>query len=246
MRGQGQTTTLPLTDCSLRQHVDDFRRILDLDASENAFGGVVCAAGHVDLVGFSFGARVALAIAANLPSKVRRLVATGVPADRGATGRAILQAWSSALNQGNLEGFLWQTMADAHSPAFLSRHESKLAGWVASAAKANRAEAIAALVDQTHTDDMTDPWHTVALTRKAARMSLGPSHALFIAGGQDRLAPPEQVKALAAEGGWRCTVIEDAAHGIPIEQPRLWRQRVVDFLDESPSFAVLGYNTLYK
>ena len=108
-----------------------------------------------------------------MPERVRRLSVTGVPADRGATGRVILRAWNSSLQAGDLEGFLWQSLSDGHSPEFLTRHESKLVGWVKSAAKANRAEAIHALVSQSHTDDVHDPWHPVSLARQAAA-SLGP------------------------------------------------------------------------
>ena len=145
LRGQGQTTTLPLTNCGLEQHVEDFQRVLShLEDTHADFADQ----GKVDLCGFSFGGRVALAIAANLPDRVRCVVATGVPADRGATGRVILRAWRSSLEAGNLEGFLWQSLADGHSAAFLARHESRLQGWVKSAADANECEAIAALVGQ--------------------------------------------------------------------------------------------------
>ena len=108
LRGQGRTTSLPLEQCGLDTHVDDMRQLLD--ASHFAVGDNK----PVDLVGFSFGGRVALAVAATMPHRVRRLVVTGVPADRGATGRVILKAWSAALRRGDLEGFLWQSVADAH------------------------------------------------------------------------------------------------------------------------------------
>ena len=66
-----------------------------------------------------------------------------------------------------------RTCALNHSDEFLTRHQSKLADWVKSAANANRAEAIYALVSQSHTDDVQDPWHPVALARQAAQV-LGP------------------------------------------------------------------------
>jgi hypothetical protein len=66
-----------------------------------------------------------------------------------------------------------RTCALNHSHEFLTRHESKLAEWVKSAANANRAEAIHALLSQSHTDDVQDPWHPVALARQAAQV-LGP------------------------------------------------------------------------
>ena len=206
LRGQGRTTTLPLTNCGMATQVDDMCQVLD-----NA-GFAIGSDEQVDIVGYSFGGRVALAVAANAPERVRRLVVTGVPVDRGAAGRVILQAWKSSLQAGNLEAFLWQSMANGHSPEFLARHESKLAGWVASAGKANRAEAIAALVAQTHTDDIDDPWHTLRLARKAAPsfspqvlMKCSPVRlADRLAGGTDGQTkhPAVQRQRLRAAGGW--------------------------------------------
>jgi len=88
LRGQGTTTTLPLDDCSLERHVQDFEEVVgELFPGDSVF----------DLCGFSFGGRVALAIAAELPARVRRVVVTGVPADRGAQGRVILKNWQRSL-----------------------------------------------------------------------------------------------------------------------------------------------------
>lgn len=252
LRGQGQTTTLPLTNCGLEQHVEDFQRVLShLEDTHPEFADQ----GEVDLCGFSFGGRVALAIAANLPDRVRRVVATGVPADRGATGRVILRAWESCLEAGNLEGFLWQSLADGHSATFLAKNERKLRGWVKAAADSNECKNIAALVAQvepsrlhdrahrpiydcfhfilqTHTDDESSPWHTISLAKKAAANGLGPEDALFLVGDEDRLATPEQCMALAGLGGWECHVIEESGHSTPIEQPRKWREAVLSHFNQ--------------
>jgi len=63
---------------------------------------------------------------------------------------------------------LWQSMAEGFDSAFLARHESKLEAWVRSAVAANRAEAVLALVSQTHTDDDHSASHSRALARRAA------------------------------------------------------------------------------
>jgi hypothetical protein len=84
-RGQGRRTVLDLNKASLDTHIEDFRRIhaaLQLN-------------GPVDLCGFSFGGRVSLGVAAQAPELVRRLVLTGVPAERDAVGRLILQSWKA-------------------------------------------------------------------------------------------------------------------------------------------------------
>jgi pimeloyl-ACP methyl ester carboxylesterase len=224
LRGQGRTTNLSLENCSLAQQVEDFQALMDCNPQ-------FCDdEGRVNLCGFSFGGRVALAIAAKLPERVSRLVCTGVPAHRSATGRTILRAWRSSLEAGNLDSFMWQSMVDGFSPEFLARHESRLPQWVESAVAANRSEAIASLVAQTHTYDVCSPWHTVSLAQQASANGLQSDKALFLVGGQDRLASPESCADLCGIGGWECRVIEGAAHSVPIEQPRLWREAVVSHL----------------
>lgn len=94
--------------------------------------------GPIDLAGFSFGGRVALAAAATHPARVRRLVLTGVPADRDAQGRLILKSWRTSLERGNLPEFAWSSMLLCHGPAFLSKFESKIPDWVDFVVKNNR------------------------------------------------------------------------------------------------------------
>ncbi len=89
------------------------------------------------------------------------------------------------------------TRTHTHSEEFLTRHESKLAGWVKAAAKANSAEAIHALVSQSHTEDLQDPWHPVALARKAAQ-ALGPE---VSARKRQRARERKSARTRSSEGG---------------------------------------------
>ena len=83
-RGQGAATTLPLDDCGLEAHVRDLdellralRPALASSSSAGHGGGGGSGGAVVDLCGFSFGGRVALAAAAMLPGRVGRLVVSG-------------------------------------------------------------------------------------------------------------------------------------------------------------------------
>ena len=71
LRGQGNITNLSLDDCTLERQVEDFKLLMtqhpeftDPDT------------GKVDLCGFSFGGRVALAVAAHLPDLVHKYIYT--------------------------------------------------------------------------------------------------------------------------------------------------------------------------
>ena len=222
-RGQGLNTQLPLEVCDLDQHAQDF---IDLTTTLRSSG--VLPASRIDLVGFSFGARVCLAIAARAPELVGSVVLTGVPADRGAVGRTILRGWQSSLSAGNLEAFVWQSIVDGHSESFITRHESRLEGWVASAVRQNRVEAIQALVEQSHFDSEEHPQHSCVLARRVADLGLP---VLTIGASLDRIAPPRQVERLSAIGQWPCSIVEGAGHSVLIEQPRIWRDLVTNFLD---------------
>lgn len=221
LRGQGRVTNLSLDNCSLQQHIQDFSEVAKglLDKDDVPI--------QVNLCGFSFGGRVALAIAAELPERVNKLCITGVPADRGASGRIILRNWKACLEKGDLEGFLWQSMSDGFGDSFLNRYESRLNEWVNNAVTANRAEAIKALVCQTHTDDISSPWHTLNLAQRAAEKGLCGNRALCLVGEYDRIASPMQCMVLAEKVGWTCCTLPDAGHSVPIEKPKIWRQAVL-------------------
>lgn len=88
LRGQGRHNTLNLNNVSIPQHIKDF---------ENLIVDKLRISKPVDLCGFSFGGRVALAIAAKKPNLVRRVVLTGVPLTRNAEGRLIFRGWLNAL-----------------------------------------------------------------------------------------------------------------------------------------------------
>lgn len=215
-RGQGQTE-LSLADASLPRHVDDFIALLD----------ALAIAGPVDLAGFSFGARVALLIAAEHPDRIRRLIISGVGADRGALGRVIVRGWREALRSGDLEALAWVSLADTLGPAYLERYESMIPQVIKATVQRNRAEGIRALFEHNlamESDDEQAP------LRLAARIA---APTLLLAGALDRLAPAGEVTALAGAfaGPAEHAIFADVGHTVAIEAAEAWRARVLEFLD---------------
>ena len=219
-RGQGQSE-LAITDVSPPRHVEDFAALLE----------VLAIAGPVDLCGFSFGGRVALAIAATRPELVRRLVITGVSAGRSALGRVIVRAWVASLATGDLEALAWLSLADTLGPAYLDRNEHMLAGMVQATMSRNRYDGIRALFEQTLGDDPAWPYHPTTLAPRIGCPTL------LLAGAHDRLAPAAELAALAALFAGPVThhVVPDVGHTVAIEAPELWRAHVLDFLSDPPS-----------
>jgi 3-oxoadipate enol-lactonase len=218
-RGQG-LTELSLDDCSLARQVDDFAALHD------ALG----LRGPIDLCGFSFGGRLALAVAATHPELVRRLVLSGVALDRGVVGRLITRAWIAALEAGGLEVLARVTLADILGPRYLAEHEAMIEPMVRATVERNRPDGILALMRATLDLPPDSPWATTAL---AARARAAGVHALCIGGELDRVAPPAEVDALAELLGAQSRTIAGVGHTIAIESPQAWRDIAVQFLDAS-------------
>jgi pimeloyl-ACP methyl ester carboxylesterase len=211
-RGQGGTD-LSLRDVSLAVQADDLVRLLDVVGERDP----------VDVCGFSFGGRVALAFAAQHPDRIRRLVLSGVGCDRGVVGRCIVRGWIATLATGDLEALAWVSTADVAGPQWLAKNENLVESMVRAVVTRNRFEGIAALFRQTMAEGVD-----VGPTAWAERVRCP---ALVLGGAHDRLAPPAEVQALAERLGARFHVFEDAGHTIPIEAAQSWRERVQDFLD---------------
>ncbi len=220
-RGQGGTE-LDVSDVRPPVHIQDFRRLmaaLELDGRP------------LDLCGFSFGGRMALAIAAACPQQIRRLVITGVSAGRGALGRAIVGAWAAALQTGTLETLARVSLPDILGPTYLARNEKLIPAMIRATVSRNSLEGVRALFEQAMGPSTAEawPWDPVAL---AATIS---SPTLLIAGELDRLAPAADLHALAQAfaGPTEVEVIPGVGHTVAIEAPEVWRARVRTFLAAS-------------
>ncbi|MCB9568923.1 MAG: alpha/beta fold hydrolase [Myxococcales bacterium] len=226
-RGQGQRA-LSVDDVSPAVHVADFEALL----------GALEIAGPVDLCGFSFGGRMALAIAAEAPARVRRLVVSGVSAGRGVVGRLIVRAWREALRTGDLEALAWVSLTDILGPAYLERYAHMIEPMIKATVQRNDYEGIRALFEAT-LDDGPDAPH--APLRLAPRIA---APTLLLVGELDRVAPAADLEGLAAAfarpGGAEWGILPGVGHTIPIEAPEAWRARVLDFLDRPDAGAGAG------
>lgn len=91
----------------------------------------------IDLVGFSFGGRVALSVAAHLPGMVRKLSLTGVPLKRPALGNMIMKSWLHSLQAKELTSAFWSFILNGYSEPFIDRYRDRLHTFVDNVAKAN-------------------------------------------------------------------------------------------------------------
>jgi pimeloyl-ACP methyl ester carboxylesterase len=217
-RGQGHSE-LDLRDASPARHIADFCALLD----------ALAIPGPVDLCGFSFGGRLALAIAAAHPGRVRRLVVSGVSAGRGALGRVIVRGWRAALQTGDLNALAWISLADTLGADYLSRHEAMLPAFVEATVQRNSYAGIRALFEQTMDDVAAAAFAPLALAAQIRAPTL------LLCGEHDRLAPAADLEALALAFTPHAEreIVAGAGHTVAIEAPTPWRARVLAFLDGS-------------
>eukprot|EP01035_Chromulina_nebulosa_P040204 gene40204-54365_t len=144
LRGQGKTQ-LNTTHASMEQHVADFCNFLKtLDVHK------------IDLVGFSFGGRVAACVAAYHPHLVNKLSLTGVPYIRPALGKIIITSWAELLAKNNIKDCAWSFLINGYSPAFIEKYESKLPDYVDAIVEANEPRKLFDLISQSSSSPLHD------------------------------------------------------------------------------------------
>jgi len=183
--------------------------------------------GPVDLVGYSMGARVSLAVAAWKPELVRRLVlesgSPGLEATDDRTARvAADEALATRISSGGIDAFreAWRSL-----PVFdsLAGHMSAVA-WsrVEAQRAANDPAALATVLRGLGTGAQPSLWGQLAGIRHPILLLTGCLDAKFTALAE-RMA--------AALPCARHVSVPDAGHRIHLERPRAWVRVVKAFLD---------------
>jgi pimeloyl-ACP methyl ester carboxylesterase len=218
LRGQG-STELASEHAHMKQHVEDLHNIL-------AELGLQ----RVNLVGFSFGGRIALAYAAHHPAQVNKLSITGVCYSRPKLGELILKSWAEALQRGNLRDCAWSFLLNGYSPAFIEKYFANFSSFVDMVVTANKVEKLYDLIRLSHASDKEDlPYGVIACT---ARIRC-PTQ--IIAATEDRIAGYNECLELGRRIDTCVSSISlSAGHLAPFEQPSQWRKALTDFLLYSP------------
>ena len=214
LRNQGKTQLLSAHG-HMAQHVDDvvaLLRALNVPT--------------VDLCGFSFGGRVALAVASTHPEAVRRLSITGVPLHREPLGSLILQSWGDGLNHGQLRACAWSFILNGYSEGFIARFADRLPSFVNQIVQDNECNKLADLMNLSH---ITADSNYYSVPSCASRV-VCPTQ--VIAASLDRIAAPAMVRALGDTiPGTIFVEVQGSGHLVPFEKPSEWRRNVLQFLD---------------
>jgi len=218
LRCQGRTDLLPQygTIEQLARDVVDILEILGIKEQK------------IDLCGFSFGGRVALAVAAYHGQVVNSLSVTGVPLQRGSMGSLILQSWAEGLRQSppEMRSVAWSFILNGYSTAFTERYAKKIPSIVDMIVEANDPSKLGALLTHSHIPDSTHPYSV------ASCASILSCRTQVIGASADKIASIDTVRALAAAIQSSTFVeIPGCGHLVPFENPGLWRKNLLMFLD---------------
>jgi 3-oxoadipate enol-lactonase len=206
-RGQGKTPVGEL-ELTLERHADDLAALLE-------HLGVA----RAHLVGFSHGARVALAFANHHPSRLDRLVLCSATARPTALARTIVASWRGALAAGGLEAMSWAAMPMILGDRFLEQNEKLLSGIVRASVQRNQQEGLRRLLDAMIAYPALD---------ELARGVQAPT--LVLSGDEDPLVTAEGARELALLCDGRHVEITGVGHTIPIEDPERFKARVEEHL----------------
>lgn len=206
-RGQGDSG-VGERELSLAQHADDLAALLDeLDID------------RAHLVGFSHGARVALATANHHPDRLARLVLCSATAAPTALARAIIRGWREVLRLGGMEAMSWAALPAILGERFLADNERFIGGIIKASVQRNDPEGIARLLDAMIEYPALDE-----LARGVR------AEALVVSGAEDLLVSREGAELLAELCGGRHVEVEGVGHTVPIETPRVFRELITPFL----------------
>ena len=206
-RGQGDSG-LGEQPLSLELHAADLAALLEELGLAQA-----------DLVGFSHGARVALAFANHHPERLRRLVLCSATASPTALARTIVRSWREILAAGGLEAMSWAAVPDILGGDFLRDNERFLGGIIKASVQRNSPEGVRALLEAM----MAYPDLSELATGVEAPT-------LVISASEDLLVEAEGAAELARLTGGEHVEVEGVGHTVPIEAPERFREIALEFL----------------
>eukprot|EP00607_Mallomonas_marina_P000537 CAMPEP_0182424680 /NCGR_PEP_ID=MMETSP1167-20130531/10914_1 /TAXON_ID=2988 /ORGANISM="Mallomonas Sp, Strain CCMP3275" /LENGTH=333 /DNA_ID=CAMNT_0024604667 /DNA_START=74 /DNA_END=1075 /DNA_ORIENTATION=- len=232
LRCQGIDTDLLTHRATIKQHLLDIEIIMENLGVDQAH-----------FLGFSFGGRIAVALAAHRPKYVKKLSITAVPLHRNLLGVAVLRSWKEGLLAGNLRECAWSFLLNGYSEAFLERNFQRLPQYVDAICESNCARRLYDLINSCHMDEDIDDKYSVAKCIPKIKCAVQ-----VIASSTDRIASLQSVKDLyhaildscdeamteeirTAKTHSVLDIIENSGHLIPFEQPVRWRKHVMEFLN---------------
>lgn len=206
-RGQGGSPTGEV-EITLKQHADDLVVLLDELEVEKVIP-----------VGFSYGGRMALALAAYYPSRISKLVLVSSTTHMTPRADAILTSWLEVLLLGGLEAMSWAALPVSLGKDYIAANHRMLRGIVKASVQRNSVQGLAKLLRAMKTFPSLGALAEGVVTET-----------LVISADEDPLVEVEDARALAEQLHGNHALVTKCGHTIPIEQPQRFRELIDDFL----------------
>ena len=175
----------------------------------------------LDLVGFSFGARIALRTALAAPERVRRLILVGCAHRDTAVRRWLVQGWLDALEAGGVDHVFQIVTPQIVGESWLARNEDNRANMLRAFVQRNQSDGMRRLLMDTLLPggDLVDELRTLR-------------HPTLVIRGESDLVVPRKLNHELIEllPDARYAECADAGHTVPIEQPEWFSDRLEEFL----------------
>lgn len=230
LRGQGRTE-LDSGHATMSQHVTDVVNIMSALGIEK-----------VDLCGFSFGGRVALAVSAHHPHLINRLSLTCVPLVRPNLGKLVLKSWTECMATGNIRACAWSFILNGYSSTFIEKNYNKLESFCDFIVANNDPQKLHDLLrlsgggDFSYSDDAAtnnvDPFFIdrFSIPYCASVVHEAQHPVQLIGARQDRIASLISTQALHAAMPSSQFIEMDTGHLAPFEKPNEWLNHILEFM----------------
>ncbi len=211
-RGQGQST-LGRDELTLRRHVDDLVGLLDHLSLDG-----------VSLVGISHGSGVAVQLAAIAGDRVRGMLLFGMGAALPPRVRTQLRRWLTIIEEKGLEAMIRAFIPVVFGRRFLETNAPLLEGMIQAAAKRNVGRYL-----QAHFTAMLAYQPLSEVARRAG------VPVMVVSTDEDPLVDKGDAAALALLLGGKHRHLEGYGHALLAEDPSLFCQIMIDFLNGVPA-----------
>ena len=191
----------------------------------------------VDIAGFSFGGRVAMAAATVRYDQIRKLHLSGVALDRSDRGHMAMQSFPDIIEADpSVRSFAWSILLATYSSSYLRKLSPEiLQRFIQHICDNNTQSGLLGLFKQSEVTDESDPWHVKNMVDRIDPNLRSDIRMRICVGEHDEMAPVMfaaalNEKLLGPNHQKQVDVLPSCGHAVTVESPRLWRESVLSLL----------------
>ena len=192
----------------------------------------------VDIAGFSFGGRVAMASSTLRRHQIRKLHLSGVASDRGDRAHVAMRSFLDIIEADpSLRSFAWSLLLATYSSSYLRKLPPEiLQRFIQHICDNNTQSGLLQLLQQSEITDENDPWHVKNMVDRIDPNLRSGDRMRVCVGEHDEMAPVMFAAALneklvGPHHQNQVDVLPNCGHAVTVESPRLWRESALSLFD---------------